>query len=397
MSAYPAAELVGLGARCTGCTACCAACRSECLSMRTDGLGFRYPIFDSATCTSCGACVRACPILSPPVLPEGPLRVLAAQSVDDDARLASSSGGVFAAIARATLMQGGAVFGAAFDAEHHVIHARVDDEAALPRLMGSKYVQSDLGDTLRSVRTALQDGRKVLFAGTPCQVAGLRTLLRSDSVGLTCVDLICHGVPSGLLLDAYLDHRIRRDGHARSDLRAVTFRDKASRGWRRFGLRIDYSDGSSYSHWFNTDEFGRAYISNAFLRPSCRACAFKSRARVSDLTLGDYWGVEEQVPHMHDDRGTSVVLVQSLSGLEIWDRLAGGFRWCEADLDSVNEANEFLTSSATSRISAAEAYVLLARAGLERALPKIDPTPLRKRVKRALKGLLRASAPDGDV
>ena len=304
---------------CTGCTACAAVCPHSCITMVQDSEGFRRPRVDAGRCVECGLCTRACPVLSAPDTHPMPA-AFAAKNKEDTVRELSTSGGVFTLLARHILDQGGAVFGAAYDADFKVEHRMVETAEMLSALRGAKYAQSDLGDTYRQVKEQLSRGRKVLYSGTPCQVAGLRAFLGKEEPNLLLVDLVCHGVPSPAVWERYLAQKSEQicDGHRPA---TVNLRCKDS-GWSTYSVDIRWPYGRNYLATNREDPYIRAFVGDLCLRPSCHRCSFKGLTRCADFTLGDYWGVWDQAPAMNDNRGTSIVLVHSEKAKALWQELA---------------------------------------------------------------------------
>ena len=189
---------------CCGCSACVQRCPKHCISLHEDDEGFLYPLVNEATCIDCGLCEKVCPILNPQEKIH-PQEVLAVKNTNDEERMNSSSGGVFLPLAREVIKQGGVVFGAVYDEQwevHHVYAERIED---VYPMMGSKYLQSRIENTYKEAETFLKQGREVLFVGSPCQIAGLRTFLRNKEYpNLLAVDFLCHGVPSPGVWRRYL-------------------------------------------------------------------------------------------------------------------------------------------------------------------------------------------------
>ena len=242
-------------------------------------------------------------------------------NTDDAERLDSSSGGVFSLLARRTLAQGGAVFGAALDGTMAVRHVCAHSEEELAPLRGSKYVQSDLGDSFRQVKALLEEGTQVLFTGTPCQVDGLKRYLGKDDPNLLTCDLVCHGVPSPAVYRAWLDGLERARGSKATNVR---FRDKTD-GWQKARLTVDFADGSQYAHPLYETPFGRGFGSQLFLRPCCTRCRYAgTEKRPADLTLADFWGLDEKAELPTDRaKGISLVLAHTARGQAALDGLAG--------------------------------------------------------------------------
>lgn len=298
--------------KCCGCTGCASACPRRCISMDIDSEGFRYPTVDTGRCTDCGACVKVCPFASP-WQPRRPTEVYAAWNKDSAVRRLSSSGGVFTLLAERTVREGGVVFGARFTPDWRVEIAPVESVEGLAAFRGSKYLQADMGGAFSQARKILAEGRKVLFCGTPCQVAGLRHFLRKAPDNLLAVDFVCHGVPSPKVWEKYLDEIATAGRRAIAD---VQFRDKPD-GWKRFNFTLRYDDGAKTycaSSFFGANHYMRAFLADMTLRPSCHNCLAKSGRSHSDITIADYWGVGGAHPEMDDDGGTSLIMVNTDKG-----------------------------------------------------------------------------------
>lgn len=302
---------------CTGCAVCADACPQNCISMQQDGEGFFYPHVDESSCIQCGKCESVCPVLqtkskaNAPSAPQEMPIAYAAYNNDESIRLASSSGGIFTLLAEQTLAAGGVVFGAAMrEDQRSVAHIALETPQELDKLRGSKYLQSETNGIYKQVKIALQTGKKVLFSGTPCQVEALRTYLGPDEENLLCMDFICHGVPSPKVWDKYVDFRENRAG---ATAWRTFFRHKTY-GWKTYAVLFEFSNNTTYEQIFGEDLFMQAFLRNACIRPSCHACPFKKLNRASDITLADFWGIENIAPDMDDDKGTSLVLVHSEKG-----------------------------------------------------------------------------------
>lgn len=330
---------------CTGCGACAAACSQRCISMQPDAEGFPNPAIHTASCKECSACRRVCPVSQPQQFPpmavwgNVPLQVLAAWHLDKGVRRSSSSGGVFTALSEGVLAQGGAVVGAAFDSRFAVRHVMVEDLEGLRQLRGSKYVQSEVApDLLRCIKAQLEQGRLLLFSGTPCQVAGLRSFLGKRYDNLLCCDLVCHGVPSPLLWARYLQYAQGKFGQ----LVGMAQRDKA-KGWKSFGVRLELQGGATRRLAMMEDPYMSAFLRNYSLRRSCYACRFTSTTRAGDITLADFWGVGKKYPEFDpDDGGTSLLLVCSETGRKWLDASAARLFVGVADLDTAVAGNHIL-------------------------------------------------------
>ena len=305
-------NMIKVGKRCCGCEACVQACPSGALLMRRNDEGFLYPFVDSGKCVHCGACENACPLKHPQSPIRHRLHLFAVRIRERTILAESSSGGAFTGLARDILAEGGVVFGAVWDARQQIVmHQRVEDERALERIRGSKYVQSKIGNAYLEARTALNAGRKVLFSGTPCQLAGLRAFLGKDYPNLISVDIVCHGVPSPSVLSAYLEEE------RAAPVEEIRFRDK-SVGWKNFSLTTKTSSKTVNRGSLSKNPYLLGFLSNLFLRPSCYACP--ANKLVSDITLADYWNVGAVFEDWDDDLGVSAVIVSSERGLDLLQR-----------------------------------------------------------------------------
>ena len=314
-------------ALCSGCHACSSACPQQCIAMAPDADGFLRPVIDAARCVDCGLCRRVCPIERPREERE-PLGAYACICGDEAVRLRSSSGGVFALLAGEVLRRGGAVVGAALDSRCAVEHIVAETPEELEKLLGSKYVQSRIGRSFAEARRFLVAGRKVMFTGTPCRIAGLKDYLQKDYDGLLAVDVVCHGAPSPKVWRQYLNETAAGCGDG-FRVKAVSFRDKAQ-GWKdyRFSMTLskDKQGGEEAVATLSTEFYKNVYmntfLSNLSLRPSCYACPAKAGKSCADITLGDFWGIGRVMPDFDDDRGCSVVLVYSPKGLQAFSGVA---------------------------------------------------------------------------
>lgn len=299
---------------CCGCTACLSVCPKQCISMKQDKEGFLYPTVDENLCINCESCVKTCPFHAP-YDSHKPIATYAAYNKDETVRMQSSSGGVFSLLATKIIQEGGVVFGAKYtsDWQVEIVPAKTMDE--LEAFRGSKYFQANVGTSFRQAKQYLKEDRKVLFSGTPCQVAGLRHYLRRDYDNLLCVDFVCHGVPSPKVWNLYLREVTEAD---RKVVKDVKFRDKPN-GWKRYNFTLDYQEDDkeySISSYNGENHFMRAFLSDMILRLSCYSCQAKSGRSHSDITIGDYWGINNVHPEMDDDKGTSLIMIHTDKGVD---------------------------------------------------------------------------------
>ena len=278
---------------CCGCGACAQICPKSCISMTADNEGFLYPHINMSDCVQCGLCEKACNILHRRE-EHAPLKVLAAINHDEKIRKQSSSGGIFHILAENVINKGGIVFGARFDENWQVVFDYADTLDGVKRFMGSKYVQATIGDAYKTARRLLEEGRHVMFTGTPCQIAGLHQYLRKSYPNLLTVDIVCHGVPSPKVWGKYLDwiqDNIRKIGEIESN-----------------------TDSCSLYIPFRKSHYMKAFLSDIILRPSCYECRAKGGRSNSDITLADFWGISSIFPEMNDDKGTSMVFINTDKG-----------------------------------------------------------------------------------
>ena len=326
--------------KCCGCTACQQICPVQCIVMTSDEEGFLYPKINEGQCIGCQKCEAVCPIQTPPLV-KGKTQTYVGYAKNEKIRRRSSSGGIFSLAAEYVLKRGGAVFGAAFDDALAVHHICVESEEDLDKLRGSKYVQSSLENTYAQTEEYLIDGRWVLFSGTACQIAGLKNYLGKEYDRLLTIDVLCHGVPSPKIWKLYLEDQERKYN---SKIISIQFRDKKL-GWKRYSIRIQFENGQEYAVPFTKDKFMNMFLANIDLRPACHDCRFKEFPRVSDMTIGDCWGIENYMPEMDDDKGTSLFMVHSPKGERILEAIREDLAVKEAEL------NRFLSGDADLRKS----------------------------------------------
>lgn len=305
--------------QCCGCSSCAQRCPKRCITMVPDEDGFSYPQGDAATCIDCGLCEKVCPVLSPKQAHE-PLNVFAAKNPDEAIRKESSSGGIFTMLAEDVIHEGGIVFGARWDKDWNVVHDFIDSlnylnpSEALNRVnlfRGSKYVQSDINGSYQKAEDFLKVGRKVLFSGTPCQIAGLKSYLRKEYDNLLTVECACHGVPSSGLWQKYLSEVT----NGKSVL-SINHRDKRT-GWRNYSVFIKFADGKEITQAHDDNPWTRAFIKDIDLRPSCHQCAFKTFKSQADITLADLWGDRNLLPNQNEDKGITLVISKSHKAIEL--------------------------------------------------------------------------------
>lgn len=302
---------------CTGCAACAQSCPRKCIIMKEDREGFLYPEISKESCIQCGVCSSVCPSCKNISYDDQCLSAYAAYAKEKKIRSKSSSGGIFSLLAEKILKEEGVVFGAAFDENMQVHHIGIEKVEQLDLLRGSKYMQSRIENTYCEAKKALKSGRKVLFTGTGCQIAGLKSYLKKEYENLFTADVLCHGVPSPLVWENYLAEQKKVYG---TQLQSVCFRNKDN-GWKNYHIIMEFGNSKRYVNQVHKDAFMQLFLRNICLRPSCHDCKYKKLDRPSDLTMGDAWGIDRYMPDMDDDRGTSVVIVHTEQGAGLLEQV----------------------------------------------------------------------------
>ena len=307
---------------CCGCSACASICPKNAISMQINQEGFLYPIVDSNFCIHCNMCANVCPVIHVCEKNEtDESSAYAAYIKDENVQKSSSSGGVFFGLAKAILSDNGIVFGAAFDKKDvsRCIITCVDNLHDLSSLQGCKYVQAEVGSAYKEVKAFLKKGKKVLFSGTPCQIAGLYSYLgQKNDENLFTIDIVCHGVPSPLVYQKYLKFVEKKNNLKK--ITSIRFRDKVT-GWRKYSISVFFDDDSSCSSFAKENLYFRAFLSDICTRKGCSHCKYSKIPRIADISLGDFWGVEHIHPQINDGNGVSLVSINNKHGQMLWDKV----------------------------------------------------------------------------
>lgn len=292
---------------CVGCNACVQRCPKQCISMHEDEQGFLYPKVDLNLCIHCDLCEKVCPVINQ-AEPRKPLETFAAKNTDDVVRMSSSSGGIFYALAEKIIEDGGIVFGARFNEQWEVVHDYAETLEGVKAFQGSKYVQSRIGETFQQAEQFLKSGRKVMFTGTPCQIAGLRLFLRKEYPELLSIDVACHSVPSPMVWKCFIDSK------KNIAFNHIDFRDKTN-GWLNYGFALEKEGKCKFYQKSSENIYMRGFLNDLYTRQSCAACPAKAGRSGSDITLADFWGIWNVKPDFDSHTGASAVIVNSSKGM----------------------------------------------------------------------------------
>lgn len=328
---------------CSGCHACANICPQHCIEMVADEEGFLYPKIDVERCIHCGLCDKICPILHKEKRFLKKPKAFAAYNNNLEIRMKSSSGGIFSLLAEYVIARGGVVFGVGFNEKFEVVHMAAKTKEDLEKLRVSKYVQSRIGECFKEAKSCLENGQTVLFTGTPCQIGGLLSFLRKPYENLITQDIICHGVPSPKVWEEYVKYREEK---ANCKTEKIAFRRKFN-SWKKISFSFVFQDKSEYvkTPYFK-DPMMKIFLFNKCLRPACHSCAFKDISRQSDITLADFWGIRSVCPEMDDDKGTSLVLLNSSKGEEIFEALKEKMNCKEVEFEKAVKHNPMIKRSA---------------------------------------------------
>ncbi len=329
--------LTGEKEKCSGCSACKSICPKNAIEMLSDEEGFLYPVLNKDKCINCGLCKNTCPYDKELDLNE-PVKAYASQEKDEKNLLNASSGGMFGVFAESILNDGGCVSGAVYTDKFKVSHILTNEKNEALKMKGSKYVQSDMKDCFSQIKEKLSTEESVLFTGTPCQCHGLKSYLKKDYENLYLVDLICHGVPSPKLFESYISYEEKKFGK----LTEIKFRNKKIHGWGSKGsikaLKGERETEKSITP-FNNSFYNLYYIENAVSRKSCYSCPYAQIKRSGDITIGDYWGVENAFPQEKMKNGVSALLINTEKGEKLFEKTKDKINFFSADVSHIQKGN----------------------------------------------------------
>lgn len=316
--------------QCTGCATCAQSCPTNSIEMQFNKEGFLFPHI-STSCINCGKCVNNCPILSNAIKDGNrPKKGYIAVAKDKRTAFLSASGGGFILIARWIIEnKQGVVFGCVMDEDLHVFHTLTEESTGLIAMQGSKYVQSDMRKTYIEAKQFLNDGRYVLFSGTPCQIAGLRCFLNQPFTNLYTIDVVCHGVPSPVVFSKYIDWLEKKKNEK---IKSYKFRNKTGYDNCGFIAKIDYQNSQIQYKNAMRDPYYRSFLNGLCFRQSCYSCPFAQPNRISDITIGDL-GTRKLYPDFHPEEAISCILINTEHGMSLWDANKNKFDQQEIDLE----------------------------------------------------------------
>lgn len=324
---------------CCGCGACAAVCPKDVIQMEKNKNGFYHPIVDCNKCVNCSLCDKVCPEQSMSWRSEEEfIQTFSVVNCNEEIRENSSSGGVFYELAKSVINEDGVVFGVAWVGRAQAGHVAIEAVDDLKRIMKSKYVQSNVGKIFKSVKQALVSGKKVLFSGSPCQIAGLNNYLNCDCSNLITVDYICHGVPSPKALEKYTEFVEHREN---CSVKSYDFRTKKN-GWNSLSLETSFTNNRTILEKASDNTYYRAFLSNLSLNTVCGDCQYNCLPRTSDITLGDFWKIKQPYPPFNDDKGVSCVIINTIKGKELFDAISQNFVYMPSSIEMIREGNPFI-------------------------------------------------------
>ena len=324
---------------CTGCSACMNICPTSAISMQSDSEGFYRPKIDDKKCIKCLKCENTCPIITPLERNAESDKIFAAWHRYPSIRACSSSGGAFSALAQSVLKDGGCVVGAAFDDKLHLSHTIIKSLDNLYKLRASKYLQSEISDIFQQIKAYLAEGRRVLFCGTPCQVAGAKSYFgHKCGDNLILVDFVCHGTPSPLFFKKYITWLSQKVGNIHDFL----FRNK-DKGWYD-ATRVVSTDSIPKERLKGKlDSYWTGFMNNLCLQEACYNCQFVGTRRNSDITIADFWGIGKTYKfnaHEEIEKGISMIMCNTPKGLQLFNDASEFLEFQERTLDEVVSGNQ---------------------------------------------------------
>ena len=339
--------------KCTGCTSCFNICPMGAINMQEEDGKLLYPEINESICIECNMCKNHCPVYLKEEITnrckDKQVEVYACINNNEQDRMLSSSGGIFTLLANYVLDNKGIVFGVKFDDDLNVVHDFIEKKEDLYKFRGSKYTQSDLKESFKKVRDFLNEGRLVYFSGTPCETNGLKIFLDKDYDNLIIQDCICHGAPAPELLEKYIDYLEKHYSSIYGKEKKIvkfSFRDKENLGWSKYQLRIELDGGNVEYIDHDKSSFMKIFLNDYALRNSCFECFNKGNNLLSDITLGDYWGINNVHEELNDEKGTSLIILNSEKGKELFNIIKDKIKYIESKREYIEKYNPSYISPA---------------------------------------------------
>lgn len=373
---------------CTACAACVNICPKKCISMHKDEEGFEYPKIDFDKCIKCGLCEKTCPILNKQKTEKYTDKpsIFAAWSLDEEIRFNSTSGGIFSELAKAILEKKGYVCGAKYNEENMIEHTIIDKVEDLEKIRQSKYAQSSIGTIYLKIKELLEKDNIVLFCGTPCECAGLSNFLGKNYEKLYICDFVCRGSNSPKVYKKFLEYLEQK---YKSKIKRVWFKNKKY-GWNRFSTKIEFENGKEYLKDRYSDLYIRGYIEeNLYMRPCCSDCKFKRFPRGADITLGDFWGIKLKNKEMDVEKGTSLVMLNSEKGKELFEEIKPKIYFEQKTLEEALEKNPSIIQTATKSVNRDEFMKQIDDVRIDKLIRKYCKNNVITRIKVKIKNILK--------
>lgn len=368
---------------CCGCRACEKICPKNAITMVYNNEGFLVPIIDKNLCVNCGLCLKSCPQFNTfKEKKDNSIEAFAARAKKTKDLLNGSSGGIFSTIAKFIIENKGFVYGCCFDENMNPIHLCVNKIEDIAKLCGSKYVQSDTNNTYENVKEQLEDNNTVLYIGTPCQIAGLKSFLKNDFKNLYTIDLVCHGVPSPKLFKKYIEWLEKK---YKDKVEMYYFRNKIKSGW---GLtsRIKFKSGKEKIIDFRLDPYYKTFIDAKNYRECCYRCKYSNLTRIGDITLADFWGIEKEHPDFYSPYGNSAIIINNKKGKFLFDSIKNQIDYISTDINKILRYNKNLQQPSKRYYERSNIYLNLEKKGFDRYIK--EDLKFRKNFKVLLKNLL---------
>lgn len=367
---------------CTGCGACYNVCPVNAITLQGDEYGFYKPVIDANKCINCGLCEKTCPLDNYKSNNDEP-KAYALINKDETTRSKCASGGAFAAFAKLILEQNGIVYGVIWNDEIVAVHSRAENIEQLEKMYSSKYVQANTLDTFKQAKKDLEEKKLVLYSGTPCQIAGLKSYLKKDYENLITIDLVCHGVPSPLVFEKY-KNEFMKNFPTNEKLININFRSKV-KGWSP-SLITTTTTTTVTNMQASKDDYMNAFLNNLSINSSCLNCEFNTLPRVADLSLADFWGVDECDKSLNDNKGTSIILVNNDKGQNLLNKIEGNCKLQEVPLEVATKRNPNIYSSSKAHKNREKflEYVCVKNKTLKSGVQKYLKTPFHILIYRLL-------------